>query len=220
MQKPIYIQIKEQIEQEIGLLKTDDIIESERELAKRFNASRMTVRKAVDILVEEGLLYRNKNLGTFVCDKSIVRKEAVDIILDDVDDNKILYFNVKYADKELSDIFNIPERDLVVRLAKSNIKDGITLSVDDIYYVKKYVKSTDINSITKLLDFSKIVKEGLVRQRFIPISVPVNYSNILKIKHGTPIIMVESLISTPEGIPIAFVRSYNNPYEKIIEIIT
>lgn len=220
MQKPIYMQIKEQLKQDISNMPADTIIKSERELAKDFHASRMTVRKAVDMLVEEGFLYRNKNLGTFVCSEDIVKKEAIDIILDDVDDNKILYFNIKQADLELCSILKVDTEDTIIRLAKSNVKNDVVTSIDDIYYVRQFVKSTDVNSIKKLLDFSKIVKQGMVKQRFIPICVPAHYANVLKITVGTPIIMVESIVSDNTGRPVAFIRSYNHPVEKVIEIVT
>ncbi|MFI3227778.1 MAG: GntR family transcriptional regulator [Clostridia bacterium] len=219
-QQPIYIKIKNQLRDDILHMKPHDTIKSERELALELKASRMTVRKAIDLLVEEGYLYRNKNLGTFVSDRSIVKKDAVNIIMDTDYDHKVLYFTVKNADDEMSSILNVSKQEVLVRLAKSNLKNGAVNSVDDIYYVKRYFEKADIKSVSRLLDFTQMVKGGLLKQRFVPINVPVTYANILKLRVGTPIIMVESLISTPEQIPIAFIRSYNNPKEKIIEIIT
>ena len=43
-----------------------DTIPSERELCERFAVSRMTVRQAIDALVNEGLLHREQGRGTFV----------------------------------------------------------------------------------------------------------------------------------------------------------
>lgn len=47
-------------------LAVGDTIPSERELCERFGVSRMTVRQAIDALVNEGLLHREQGRGTFV----------------------------------------------------------------------------------------------------------------------------------------------------------
>lgn len=220
MKQPIYLKIKYDLLDQILTLKPHDSISSERELAVQFKASRMTVRKAIDLLVDEGYLYRNKNLGTCVCDRNVVKKDAINTIMDVDFDHKVLYFTVKNADAEMSDIFSVSRQDIVVRIAKSNLRNGVITSIDDIHYVKKYFEKTDVRSVSKLLDFTKLIQGGLLKQRFIPMSVPISYANILKIKVGTPIIMIESVISTPDEKPIAFIRTYNNPKEKIIELVT
>lgn len=221
MKEPIYLKIKNDLLNEITKLKPHDMIKSERELANQFDASRMTVRKAVDLLVQEGILYRKKNAGTCVSEKKYQTTKDVSSIIDDTGfEHKILYFTVKNADEDLSKIFNVSKEEVIVRIAKSNLKNNVVTSIDDIYYVKKYFDKVDIKSVSLLLDYTKLIQDGFLTQRFIPVSVPITYANILKIKVGSPIIMIESLINIPNGTTIAFVKSYNNPKEKIIEIVT
>lgn len=221
MKEPIYLKIKNDLLNEITKLKPHDMIKSERELANQFDASRMTVRKAVDLLVQEGILYRKKNAGTCVSEKKYQTTKDLSAIIDDTGfEHKILYFTVKNADEDLSKIFNVSKEEVIVRIAKSNLKNNVVTSIDDIYYVKKYFDKVDIKSVSLLLDYTKLIQDGFLTQRFIPVSVPITYANILKIKVGSPIIMIESLINIPNGTTIAFVKSYNNPKEKIIEIVT
>ena len=52
MAAPIYLQIKDQMIEEIQQLSANAPILSERDLAVKYNASRMTVRKAVNELVD------------------------------------------------------------------------------------------------------------------------------------------------------------------------
>ena len=51
---------------EARLLKPEDALPPERDLAANFDVSRITVRKALDGLVTEGLLTRRQGAGTFV----------------------------------------------------------------------------------------------------------------------------------------------------------
>ena len=51
---------------ETGEYQEGAMIESERELMERYQFSRITVRKAIDELVNEGYLYRIQGKGTYV----------------------------------------------------------------------------------------------------------------------------------------------------------
>ncbi|WP_145736747.1 GntR family transcriptional regulator, partial [Bacillus licheniformis] len=49
----------------------DQPIPDELSLAKEFSCSRMTMKRALDILVSEGMLYRKRGHGTFIVKSSI-----------------------------------------------------------------------------------------------------------------------------------------------------
>ena len=57
-------EIKEQIKDNI--LKPNQVIKSENEMCQCYKVSRVTVRKAIDELCAEGILYRIKGKGCFV----------------------------------------------------------------------------------------------------------------------------------------------------------
>ena len=65
---PLYQQLQRALRDAIErkLLSADDALPAERDLASDFSVSRITVRKAIDGLVEEGLLIRRQGSGTFV----------------------------------------------------------------------------------------------------------------------------------------------------------
>jgi GntR family transcriptional regulator len=65
---PLYRQIAEHLYSEIasGDLAPGSPIGSETELQKRFNVSRVTLRQAVGLLVEQGLVVRKQGKGTYV----------------------------------------------------------------------------------------------------------------------------------------------------------
>jgi len=65
---PLYQQLQRALRQAIErrVLGPDDALPAERDLATEFSVSRITVRKAIDGLVSEGLLVRRQGSGTFV----------------------------------------------------------------------------------------------------------------------------------------------------------
>ena len=70
-QLPLYQQLqralREAIEQRV--LGVDDALPAERQLAEELAVSRITVRKAIEGLVEEGLLVRRQGAGNFVAQR-------------------------------------------------------------------------------------------------------------------------------------------------------
>ncbi len=68
MQRPLYKVVEEFIRERIDLgeLIPGDLIPSESRLSQRLNVSVGTVRKAIDILEKEKLLFRHQGKGTYV----------------------------------------------------------------------------------------------------------------------------------------------------------
>ena len=66
--QPLYLQLQRALREAIEqrLIAPDDALPAERDLATDLAVSRMTVRKALDGLVQEGLLVRRQGSGNFV----------------------------------------------------------------------------------------------------------------------------------------------------------
>ncbi len=89
----MYQQIKERLRAQIldGTFKIGDRIPTEAELSEQFNVSRITVRQAILGLVDEGYLYRQSRLGTFVRDYSKVNEDKYPKIIG------LLVTTIKYS---------------------------------------------------------------------------------------------------------------------------
>ena len=74
---PIYHQIKVNIRSliEDGHLKPGDALPPERVLAAAYGANRLTLRQAVGELVHEGVLRRQRGVGTFVAEPKVSLSE-------------------------------------------------------------------------------------------------------------------------------------------------
>jgi GntR family transcriptional regulator len=74
---PLYQQLRRALRGAIedNRLEVDRALPPERDLATEFGVSRITVRKALDALVSEGLLTRRRGAGTFVAPRHDARVE-------------------------------------------------------------------------------------------------------------------------------------------------
>lgn len=77
--KHLYEQVYADIKKDIisGKYKTGDRIPSEKELANSFNVSTITIRKALELLVNEGFLLRKRGIGTIVKSTAIKKNDPV-----------------------------------------------------------------------------------------------------------------------------------------------
>lgn len=69
-EKSIYLQIAEMIETDIlrGILLEEERVPSTNELARQYTINPATAAKGVNILVEEGILYKKRGIGMFVAE--------------------------------------------------------------------------------------------------------------------------------------------------------
>lgn len=219
MNKPLYIKIKEEIIEIIEPMEVHSAITSERDLAAHFSASRMTVRKAIDALVEEGVLYRDSNRGTFVADKVVHQKNTLADIGDDIH-YSMIYFDVKTSSsEEVWRALNISKHDSIVRMIRLKLEGKDPIGVEEIYIKRNNLTDKEVNNMAKWRVFNDFVDaQGTIHHVFNPELVPIKYANLLEMKIGTPIIVVNSIIRSKRGDPLVYRKTYNNTNTKMIEI--
>ena len=74
--KPKYLIVEEKIRHSIKNKEFIDKLPGERTLAKEYGYSYMTIRKAIDNLVTEGILYKVPTRGAFVADRKTNKKKT------------------------------------------------------------------------------------------------------------------------------------------------
>ena len=228
MDKPKYLQIKDTIKESISDQEPNTPISSEREIANQYDVSRMTVRRAIEELVQDGYLYRDKNVGTFVADRKI-RKNLGPVRLEEESqaeiEYKILYFNTYYVlktdDKDQNDIFENLEaeaEDLFLRVIRLAMRKTHAICIEEVYVARKNVSDEDVLHLHEFLDFDSYLNDYRTTQVFVPMVVPPKYAKLLQVPLNTPIIRVDNLICKIDGTPYIYIKSYYNPDHKRIEI--
>lgn len=131
----LYKQLKERIMQ--GYYR-DGKLPTEKELCDEFSVSRMTVRKALERLVIEGLIERKKGKGTFI--RKVQGEEHLTKLTgftEEVGENKVksevLANKLVRVPPEAKSVFNLPDGSLVVMLKRIRYIDDTPVAVEEAY---------------------------------------------------------------------------------------
>lgn len=85
-EKSIYLQISEMIENDIlrDILLEEERVPSTNELAKLYAINPATAAKGINILVEQGILYKKRGIGMFVASgaKTAIKKRRQEAFFD------------------------------------------------------------------------------------------------------------------------------------------
>ncbi|MEA5155921.1 GntR family transcriptional regulator [Raineyella sp.] len=135
--EPLYRQIAEPIEQAIisGELPSGARIEDEISMAQRLDVSRPTARRALQELVNRGLLTRRRGVGTTVTPPQVHRPIELTSLYDDLTregftpTTKVLSYEVHEADEEEADRLAVEPGTGVVRIVRLRSVDNRPLAV-------------------------------------------------------------------------------------------
>jgi len=114
----------------IGGMSEGDALPAERILAGRWNVSRVTVRRAVDGLVEAGILDRRRGSGTYLTRPRLSRRLTMTSFTEDmrrqgkVPSTRALEFREHRADHTTARLLRIPAGDRVFSFARLRLADG------------------------------------------------------------------------------------------------
>lgn len=115
----------------------------EKELCEMFEVSKMTMKKALDILVSEGLIIKRRGYGTFV--KDLSQEEIRRLMMSrqfmgttalyeqGAVRSKVLNFSVDNATQEVSEKLNISLESFVYNIHRVRLINGKPLAIEQTY---------------------------------------------------------------------------------------
>lgn len=134
---------------------------SEEKFANMIGVSRMTLRSALDELVNDKLIFRRQGKGTFVNIMSTGIKTSLNPVIsfDDIIRNnnykpsvRLLGSEIMYADKETAKDLNIPENSQVMVVKKIFYADQNLCAYSIDQFSKKLIDDSDISELNRFED--------------------------------------------------------------------
>jgi len=200
-QIPKYVQIANRLRKKIEEMYKEgqEKFLSDDELIKMFDVSRMTIRQAVQLLVDEGLLNRIQGKGTF-----IVRKDKLKTDIAKLDNFfrgwylknftvKLLYRGSVPCPEGIDEKLGVKPGEEVYQVKRLRLSEGIPVVIDNRYLLKKYGEQiTDEEYINYsfshlfLNKFNMALSEGEIEIEAVLASEEI--SNILGVSVGSPIL--------------------------------
>lgn len=215
--EPIYRLIVDELKVQIKDIPPDDLFLSERILAEQYKISRMTARKIITILVEEGYLYRVQNKGTYVA-KRIERKSTSSFfaLLNPNAKFRLLKMNFIHIDDQLREYFRCDVNENAYKYYFSVKENDVVKSVEEICFLWKADLSRYFMEPKKIVTMQGILASKKLQQNIFAITVPTQYQQLLGVPSKSPITLVESIIFDEQDDVLMFVRSYLHPVNTLV----
>ncbi|MFD6415630.1 GntR family transcriptional regulator [Streptomyces sp. NPDC060194] len=129
---PLYYQLAQQLERAVeqGELPPGERLGNEIALAHRLGLSRPTVRQAIQLLVDKGLLVRRRGVGTQVVHSRVRRPPALSSLYDDLEaaggrpGTEVIGNRVEPAPAEVAAALGVPEGEDVHRVERLRLTHG------------------------------------------------------------------------------------------------
>ncbi|HEX3026101.1 MAG TPA: GntR family transcriptional regulator [Clostridia bacterium] len=210
---PLYRQLIDSIKHDIttGELKPGDQIPSEIELSEEYQVSRLTVRNAVSILAEEGLVEKVQGKGTYVHSQP---QRSLDYALGTTKialnrgirlSTKTLQAGYTRANQEQADFFNISPESKLVMIRRVRYLNGYPSILETLYFTPEFelLMTEDLNqSLYSLLGDKYHIVPGKGHKCFEICFADRDESENLCVPAGTPLILCSDGILDTTGNPL------------------
>ncbi|NRD77169.1 GntR family transcriptional regulator [Bacillus sp. BRMEA1] len=221
-QVPLYIQLKESIRSSIlnGKLKYGDQIPTELELSEEYKISRITVRKAILELVEEGYLVKKQGKGTFVNKRKIERKIVHFLSFSDACKANGLTASSKIIKREIvqpssrdQKLLQLEDGDALVLIQRVRYADESPIMIENNFFsYKKFHLLLNENlegSIYKLLEEKVNVKPCRGSDLSLEIvRAGEEEADLLHTSSGEPLFYMETTVFDEDDQPVHIGKQY------------
>lgn len=219
MNIPIYIHVAECIKEKInkGILKPGDLIPSENELSKEYETSRMTIRKSLSLMANEGYIFPVHGKGNYVTKpdqtKYILYFDELNCIESHIDKRKLLGVNVMKPTEMVRFHLKIPKEANVVMIRSLMYSHGQPV----IYDIKYFPYDKGVPIVEKEINYATFPE--MVAKKLSPFSIKKELTiqatksegelnELLQLEEGHPLLLIEQKIITDKNRHIGWGQIY------------
>lgn len=212
---PVYFQLKNIILKKIqdGEYPAGSLIPSERELGESLNISRMTVRQALNQLVSDGLLYREKGKGTFVLKSKIqqrnimsfsetVRKKGM------IPSTHILKFKKENDMFDVKSVLEVGDDEAIFHLKRLRLANDIPIAVEEAFIPERYCPGLEEQDLTSSL--YRLIKDkysfviSYIDNSIEAAKPSKEERELLSITTGIPVLRIAGTSYTQSGVKLFY----------------
>jgi GntR family transcriptional regulator len=228
---PFYLQLCERVRAAIasGELKAGSPLPSERDLSVALTMSRTTIRKALSVLAEEGLLEQRHGSGTFVRQKLETSLRGLRSFSQEmqarglVPSSEVLSKAVGQPNPEEILALNISLGTRVFRLDRIRYADGVPMAIERVVMNQRFIGNPDaighsLYETLRLRGFAPV--RALQRMRAGAINAVD--AQLLGLGEGTPVLLLERRSYLADGTVVEQTKSTyrGDAYEFVAELHT
>jgi DNA-binding GntR family transcriptional regulator len=208
---PIYHQISEQLQSAIerGALTKGDFLPSEIELAARWGVSRPTARRAIQELVDRGMLVRKRGVGTQVVNAQLRRAMRLSSLHGDLmragrkPSTIIRAFTLQPADQQVAEALEVTEGSSVHYLERLRLANGEPLALMHNWLITPLLADTSSEDLqtTGLYEVlaSRRVRPRLAQQVISSKAASQDEAAVLNLPQGAPLLAMRRVMQDDTG---------------------
>jgi GntR family transcriptional regulator len=212
-----YEQVAASIRESIARsLAPHDALASERELMAIHGVSRMTVRKAISVLVDEGRVYNVHGSGTYVGSADIFSKTpkltsfTEDMISrGSVPSSRVLEVARIAAPDAVAAALNLTPSDAVTQIRRLRLADDTPIALEEVFLPTTVLETESLNLGASLYEQLRLAGHEVYRaeQEIKAITLSKEDSLLLEVAVGSAALSVTRVSSSRRGHLIEFART-------------
>jgi GntR family transcriptional regulator len=213
-----YLGVRDSVLEMIERLPTGTAIPSERELSAGFDVSRMTVRRALDELEQEGYLVRRQGASSVTARPKIAQRMTLLSFTEDMRrrgltaSSRLLSARVEPGGPRLATRLRLAPGEPILRIGRLRLADGEPMAIERLHVPKRRVPGLDPDELRSGSFYAIILERFGIRiaggsQSVEATVLDQDDARLLDAPPYAPAIFVERCTWTASGEPIEFVQS-------------
>ena len=218
----LYFQLYDILYREIkeGRYKPGDLLPTENDLVKRYGISRITVRKALDLLFGDGLIAKRRGYGTYVQNPKVEQTLTQVLHFSNEMEKRglrtstsMLANKVLPAHKTIAEALAIHEGTDLIQVSRLRYADDIPMCMENAFLIRERcprVAEEDFStqSLRTFLVENYNIVWNHARQKIFAVKATARLARQLKVGAGDPFIYVERVSFDQLGTPGEYLQAY------------